>query len=186
MGSTEDRMNDGLRDGQSAPPRIWQEADGGDDLDWLAFRYAANEMSDAEIESFERRLQEDTAACEAVAQAVNLSHALAVVTRDAEPKRAPRRGLSAWRFGAVAAGIAAAVSLYALYQYQPRDLKMLARVARVWAKHMSQEPFGASDSGLIAGVDDAGQAAEDDDWTVPSWMMEAVGGISDGQKLEDI
>lgn len=44
-----------------------------EELDWLAFRYISNEMNEAELAAFEERLEQDHAACEAVARAVNAS-----------------------------------------------------------------------------------------------------------------
>lgn len=42
------------------------------DLDWLAFRYAAGELENAECEQFEARLADDQTAREALARAVDL------------------------------------------------------------------------------------------------------------------
>jgi len=47
------------------------------ELDWLAFCYAADELSPAEAEQFEARLADDQAAREALARAVELTHAVA-------------------------------------------------------------------------------------------------------------
>lgn len=47
------------------------------DLDWLAFRYIADEMTDDERAAFEARLEQDQPAREAVAGSVELSQTLA-------------------------------------------------------------------------------------------------------------
>lgn len=52
-------------------------------LSWLAFRYISDEMSEAEVDAFEARLNPESdafevAACEAVARAVQLNDAVAV------------------------------------------------------------------------------------------------------------
>lgn len=52
-------------------------------LNWLAFRYISDEMSEAEVDAFETRLNPESdafevAACEAVARAVQLNDAVAV------------------------------------------------------------------------------------------------------------
>lgn len=54
------------------------------DLDWLAFRYVANEMDADELTAFETRLGEDQAAREAVARAVELGYAVATVSLNHE------------------------------------------------------------------------------------------------------
>lgn len=56
-------------------------------LHWLAFRYISDEMSEAEVDAFESRLNPDSdafevAACEAVARAVQLNDAVAVASAD--------------------------------------------------------------------------------------------------------
>jgi hypothetical protein len=48
-----------------------------DDLDWLAFCYAAGEMSASDAEAFEARLATDQSAREALARAVELSETVA-------------------------------------------------------------------------------------------------------------
>lgn len=49
------------------------------DLDWLAFRYVSGELAADEAESFELRLANDQAACDAVANAVELSQAIVAI-----------------------------------------------------------------------------------------------------------
>jgi hypothetical protein len=53
-----------------------------DDLEWLAFQYAAGELQGAEVDAFELRLASDLAACEALAAAVMLCHAVAVCEQE--------------------------------------------------------------------------------------------------------
>ncbi|WP_425618845.1 hypothetical protein NA78x_002561 [Anatilimnocola sp. NA78] len=48
-----------------------------DELAWLAFRYVAGELSPTEVEQFEERMAVDQAAREALAQSVELYHAIA-------------------------------------------------------------------------------------------------------------
>ncbi len=88
-----------------------------DDLDWLAFRYVAAEMSAEEAARFEQRLGEDQECCEAVARAVELAGAVAIVSADhavdAGRARAAavRPDRSAWwaRAGWIGLGAAAAL-----------------------------------------------------------------------------
>src|SRR3954451_9260762 len=52
------------------------DLDPGADPPWLAFRYVSGEMGREEAEAFERRLDEDQGAREAVAEAVALAGAI--------------------------------------------------------------------------------------------------------------
>lgn len=56
------------------------------DLDWLAFRYVAGEMTDAETLDWEERLATDQTAREAVAAAVELCQAVSQLPHDAWSK----------------------------------------------------------------------------------------------------
>ena len=47
-----------------------------EELDWLAFQYVADELDGVERAAFELRLEEDTAACEAVVSAMKLAQAV--------------------------------------------------------------------------------------------------------------
>lgn len=71
-----------------------------DELNWLAFRYVAGEMTAEETESFEARLTDDLAACEAVVamSELSLSAQVAIVTeiqeaaiRVEDPRPVPAR-----------------------------------------------------------------------------------------------
>jgi anti-sigma factor RsiW len=87
-----------------------------DNLDWTAFRYVAAELSAEECRAFEARLADDPAACERVARAVELVHAVRaahVTTVDIKPAVSPgrRRGrLARWTL-ALSACAAAVVAL---------------------------------------------------------------------------
>ena len=94
-----------------------------EELDWLAFRYLANELSEAEHEAFEDRLAEDQTAREAVARGVELTETLSaareldeIVVRSAEAP-APPAGRSAWSIPAawMSVGAAACLLLVALW-----------------------------------------------------------------------
>lgn len=54
-----------------------QDTQDRDDLSWTAMLYAAGELSASELEAFELRLANDTAACEAVSRTVLLAQATA-------------------------------------------------------------------------------------------------------------
>lgn len=89
-----------------------------DDLDWLAFRYVAAEMSPDEAAQFEERLGEDQECREAVARAVELAEAVTVVSADRvvdtgfAGAAAVRSARSTWwtRAGWIGLGAAAALA----------------------------------------------------------------------------
>jgi hypothetical protein len=51
------------------------------ELDWLAFRYIAGELTDGESSEFESRLATDQEACEAVSKAVELAEVTSMANR---------------------------------------------------------------------------------------------------------
>jgi hypothetical protein len=61
-----------------------------DELDWLAFRYVAGEMTADEEERFEERLARDQLAREAVDHAVELNEAIRLVASESAPVIASR------------------------------------------------------------------------------------------------
>ena len=78
-------------------------------LEWLAFRYVTDELTELEREAFEVRLADDQAAREAVAAAVELTQAVVWVehesTVNARPVAAPTRPQrERTRRGAIALG----------------------------------------------------------------------------------
>src|SRR5690606_22872574 len=82
------------------------------DLAWLAFRYVAGELDEAEASAFELRLEHDLSACEAVAEAVELAGAVALLRPDETPG-GPRR-IRAIRVLVYLAPLAAAAGLLAI------------------------------------------------------------------------
>lgn len=79
--------------------------DPDNDLNWLAFRYVAGELDDAESAAFEQRLDADQRAREAVASAVGLVGAIHV----ARPTSFRLRTVAGWLSVAAAAAIAIAL-----------------------------------------------------------------------------
>ena len=89
-----------------------------DDLEWAAFRYVSNEMSDDEIVAFEDQLADDQAAREAVACCVEMTHAIVAVAETeethhvlTEPQTASRSQV-VWKVLATAAAVVAVCSAY--------------------------------------------------------------------------
>ena len=89
-----------------------------EELDWLAFRYLANELNESEQEAFEDRLADDQSAREAVARAVELTQTLSaareldeIVVRSAEAPAPATKGRSAWSVPAAWMSVGAAACL---------------------------------------------------------------------------
>jgi ferric-dicitrate binding protein FerR (iron transport regulator) len=85
-----------------------------DDLDWLAFRYVAAELSPGESREFERRLEQDQEAREAVGRLVEVTCAVRALDGDAAPRVTPAGHLRPWyrrRGVQVAAGLALGLML---------------------------------------------------------------------------
>lgn len=99
-----------------------QATDRADELNWLAFRYVANELSGDERDAFELRLVEEQAAREAVAAAVELSQAVLLVEESAvRPAPAPR----SWRLAAAWMSLGACVCLAVVFagRFFDRDVE---------------------------------------------------------------
>lgn len=93
-----------------------QSALNDEPLSWLAFRYISDEMSEAEVDAFEARLNPaspafEMAACEAVARAVHLNDAVAAASEVAvhpvkqTPVETSRRDVSARRVSVLVASV---------------------------------------------------------------------------------
>lgn len=95
-----------------------------EELDWLAFRYIAGELSASEADAFETRMADDQQAREAVARAVGLAFTLAAAgPRTPEPCPADARTAEAGRHGRMARlaawlTVAAAACLAGVWAYQ--------------------------------------------------------------------
>ncbi len=179
-----------------------------DDLDWQAFRYIANEMTEAERAAFEERLGQDQRACEVVARMVELANGVvctaAVVAISAAPDSASRvsreviaphisprlntwsrprwQRAAAW-VTAVAASLVAAILLYQPFNSSTDP----STLAQLWARVRSgSETLSPPDTELLAGFDDAFMATEDEtELSVPAWVIEAVGSGSESDQRED-
>jgi anti-sigma factor RsiW len=176
-----------------------------DELDFLAFRYISDELSDDERAAFELRLVEDQAAREAVARSVELSQAMLAAIESLEPKSAdlqlaglaPREAsFPSWytRIAWMTAGAAAClVGLigYQFYLKQPiagpaptSTTAEVARLADAWSD--AQESLRVARDAAAESVE-ADRASEElvsqegappalgDMSETPSWMLAAVG-----------
>src|SRR4051794_39341070 len=125
--------------------------DPGADTPWLAFRYVSGEMGPEEAEAFERRLDEDQGAREAVAEAVALAGAVRARSPLHPAGRAPPAARPPWirlrRHPVLAGlGLAAAASLAGILVAVPR-----ARSSRDGAEPAStvEGPSGRRPSPLV-------------------------------------
>jgi hypothetical protein len=162
-----------------------------EDLDLQAFRYIAGEMTAAEADSFEQRLADDQAACEAVARAVELAQAVATVPADVIPlptthhsplttHSSPHRWLRPARWVAAAAAVVFGVAGWWYVNRSDEE----SRLAKVWANlWLGSDAVVVPDHDLIADSKES-IVDDEDELTVPGWMIEAVGG-SDPDKWED-
>lgn len=170
-----------------------------DELTWLAFQYVAGEFSPAEADEFEGRLAGDQSAREAVAQAVELFHAVCAVEA-AEPvvalaTRGSRRTVAVpaivWRVAlAIAAAVLLAVTLnFNLLNRSSPDSKNVASVtpalADAWSAvraDFSSDEQAAQSVAASAVLTDTELALAEEDLALstdaPSWMTAAVLGLS--------
>ena len=171
------------------------------DLDWLAFRYIANELTADEHEAFELRLADDAAACEALARAVELTDTIHAAETLAPVASSPPAALWRARLSWLAAGATAAAVLIAVSIALPKYLASPEVAARVstdlavaWSKTLPVVPQGAMHLPLeVAGppapaVDDAAAAGESltAEDLPPSWMLAAVRGLAEAKQNGDV
>ena len=159
-----------------------------DDLRWLAARYVLDELDGPAVEGFERRLADDPAACDAVAEAVELL--LAVDRAGAAPAAAPVRRRARWAVaGSAVALAAAAVVAVALLPGGAGDSVAVAppdrpadpaSLGRAWSTLRLSEVEPEADAweadALVAGLDpDALPAADPIEAEgPPDWLIAAV------------
>jgi hypothetical protein len=162
------------------------------DLAWFAFAYVSGELTHAEAEAFERRLAQDQAAREAVAEAVALIGAVAAVPPETLPLPSTRRR---WPRRWLAAGVAAAASLAVVVGLSRRGPTPPIVVAVVAPPRAGADPAGTvalAWSGLrqefdreeegsderIAGLDEPEPLAVEPesvaDRGLPGWLVEAA------------
>ncbi len=160
------------------------------ELDWLAFRYIAGELSPVEGQAFEARLESDLTACEAVARAVQFAETMtlgagsvskvvdspAVVIRSGSLSGlAAGRNWSAarrWALTAVSGAAALVVVGVLSLKTEPRTEVAEPSVVEIWADswHTDAEPEPAAAEIAHA------ELADTDDLVAPGWLMAAVHG----------
>jgi len=154
---------------------------------WQAFRYVAGEMGPDEAESFEHCLDQDQAAREAVARAVELTGAVAALRPESIPIltlrcRRPVRTIMA--VAALAAAACLSWLIFAPLRPAPDSVAVAPRVTPsatvtlAWST-LRQEREGDKDetSALLASNDELPTPAESDeaaDAGLPLWLLDAA------------
>ncbi len=168
-----------------------------EDLDWLAFRYVAAELSPAESRQFEGRLEHDQQAREAVGRVVEVTCAVRSLDWDEAPRVTRVRRLRPWyrhRSVQAIAGLALGL-MVALLVWGPRsgDLRRerdgsfatappAAELAVVWSHARTELSTRQVEEAVawpwLAPADGeanlVGSTAEDVASDTPDWMVSAV------------
>ncbi|MGE3821931.1 MAG: hypothetical protein AB7I30_21165 [Isosphaeraceae bacterium] len=158
------------------------------DLVWLAFQYAVEELGPEDADAFERRLDVDQSAREALAEAVGLTQALLVSKAEVFSSSVvpfKRHGRTTRRLATLAAAacILAVVTfgLGRLDRDDPRPEPSPSSVGLAWSGlRVASEPFTAerTDESLdwldeFTTEGDVGSDFEEEDGP-PGWLLEAV------------
>jgi len=168
-----------------------------EDLDWLAFRYLAAELSPAESRQFESRLEHDQQAREAVGRLVETTCAVRSLDWDDAPRVMPVRRKRPWyrrRAVQVVSGLAAGLMVALLVWgpdrgQQPREregslakVPPAAELAVVWSHVRTElnaqrveEAAGWRWLASAEGETDAADSTDEEDASdAPEWMVSAV------------
>jgi hypothetical protein len=165
--------------------------DNNHDLDWLAFSYAAGELTPAETEQFELRLADDQTAREALARAVELCQVVVAAEIQSDNYIAPAaKTHSTWnhRLSWMAVGGLASLLLALLWSgvvgptWHTAQLRSFSKqnLAFAWTETKQQiatvREAGYWPSIFIDADDDASPAVAFDDSAdeAPSWMTAAL------------
>ncbi len=157
------------------------------DLHWTAFLYISGELTAEESSAFERRLDEDQAAREAVASAVELAGALAALGSDRPMKLPSRRG-RAWAIALAMAACLTAALLPLLKSGRPTS-PTASEVAEAWsglrktsgAESDAEWMARSAESPSIEAVEDDAPAGR----ALPSWLLSATSAGRDETQREE-
>jgi hypothetical protein len=167
-----------------------------EDLEWLAFRYVAAELSPAESREFEDRLEHDQEAREAVGRLVEVTCAVRTLDWDTAPPVRHVRRVSPWHrrrsvqlIAGLALGLIVALLVWGRRSGDRASLRegslatapQAAELAVVWsnarAELSGREDDAAGWRWLTPAdkeTDDPGPAVEEAAADTPDWMVSAV------------
>jgi hypothetical protein len=173
-------------------------SDAHNELQWLAFRYVAGELSGDEAAQFEDRLDQDQQAREAVAAAVELTEAVVASGADRPrvlPMRRRFRATAMWTFASAAAAACIAVVVWHGDSGRPASTarESAQDVALTWSGlHQTGEDAANLPTDLLASIDDSIRQSDLDvavaaggldagDAALPPWLVEAAA-LRDGPR----
>ncbi len=146
-----------------------------DELSWLAFRYAAGEMSPLEADAFEARMLEDLDACEAVARMALLCEAAnETFKRPSAPLHAipVKRRTPRWAIAATLASVAWMIGIGVWFASHSREERRAnAEIVGIWSSASADESATVAVEEVDAPHADA---VAHGDVVVPDWMLAAV------------
>jgi len=168
-----------------------------DALEWLAFRYVANELEGVERDSFEERLAVDQAAREAVARSVLHTQALsrALAEADLAPVAPAPHGYTSPRRWALGLASCLALGLIVVLSQQLSHLPpesnsqsgvsspVSAELAYAWAQ--TRDTLAAEEGvseAVAADLDGHRNEEDEQSLSAPSWMVAAFASM--GRDLE--
>lgn len=154
-----------------------------DRLDWLATQYVLGELCDSDHEAFELRLAEDLTACEAVAEATQLTLALHVAlakssgSAQLQSTRLPVSRRSRFAVGTLVAAIACMFVVMVFWSGRSTDLTESRLTLRSNQEAVELVSRWRTDA---KPVDEDADDSEDDvhentaDSAVPGWLIAGV------------
>ncbi|MFO0960072.1 MAG: hypothetical protein U0800_21990 [Isosphaeraceae bacterium] len=134
------------------------------ELDWIAFRYLAGDLSEAERLAFDERMADDQQAREALAAAVELAGAVRLA--EAGRKQLP----AAWPRWAVLAAAASIVAAFWLAS-APTARTSAGEVALAWSD-LRQADYPGDDPADVPREDEAVECEQAED--VPAWLFDVL------------
>jgi len=177
-----------------------------DDLDLLAFQYLTNELSDCDYESFERQMEHDQEAREALARVVQITQTLGAVQRScpitpasiSPPVLQPavRWQRATWAIGAIAACLALLLG-YQTWQNSNTNTDRSVtsnstatrnadspQLAFAWLEAVDELAISGDETVVGSPLESEEVAAderfedESSQYDAPDWMLAAISGLS--------
>lgn len=146
-----------------------------DELSWMAFRYAAGEMTALEADAFEARMLADVDACEAVARLALLCEtANEAFERPAAPLHAIpiKRRRPRWAIAATLASLAWMVAIGVWFANHSRAARRAnAEIVGLWSSTSEEVAANVAVEDVEAPQSDA---VANGDVVVPDWLFAAV------------